>query len=74
MMCVIATYEGNMSKQNKPFMIRLRPESRELLDKASEDQRRSRASIVEELIRDSLTPRYADVNDRLSRLIQGGQR
>jgi predicted DNA-binding protein len=63
-----------MSKQNKPFMIRLRPESRELLDKASEDQRRSRASIVEELIRDSLTPRYADVNDRLSRLIQGGQR
>jgi len=63
-----------MSKQNKPFMIRLRPESRELLDKASEDQRRSRASIIDELIRDALTPRYADVNDRLQRLFQGGQR
>lgn len=60
--------------QNKPFMIRLRPASRELLDKAAADQRRSRASIVDELIRDALTPRYADVNDRLQRLFQGGQR
>lgn len=60
--------------QNKPFMVRLRPTTRQLLDKAAEDQRRSRASIIDELIRDALTPRYADVNDRLQRLFQGGQR
>jgi len=59
---------------NKPFMVRLRPSTRDLLDKAAEDQRRSRASIIDELIRDALTPRYADVNDRLQRLFQGGQR
>jgi uncharacterized protein (DUF1778 family) len=59
---------------NKPFMVRLRPSTRQLLDKAAEDQRRSRASIIDELIRDALTPRYADVNDRLQRLFQGGQR
>jgi predicted transcriptional regulator len=60
--------------QNKPFMVRLRPSTRELLDKAADDQRRSRASIIDELIRDALTPRYADVNERLQRLFQGGQR
>jgi len=60
--------------QYKPFMVRLRPSTRDLLDKAAEDQRRSRASIIDELIRDALTPRYADVNDRLQRLFQGGQR
>lgn len=60
--------------QNKPFMVRLRPTTRQLLDKAAEDQRRSRASIIDELIRDALTPRYADVNDRLQRLFQGGRR
>lgn len=60
--------------QNKPFMVRLRPSTRELLDKAADDQRRSRASIIDELIRDALTSRYADVNERLQRLFQGGQR
>jgi uncharacterized protein (DUF1778 family) len=60
--------------ENKPFMVRLRPSTRELLDKAADDQRRSRASIIDELIREAFTPRYADVNDRLQRLFQGGQR
>lgn len=58
-----------MDKQNKPFMVRLRPSTRDLLDKAAEDQRRSRASIIDELIRSALTARYANVNDRLQRLL-----
>lgn len=58
-----------MDKQNKPFMVRLRPSTRDLLDKAAEDQRRSRASIIDELIRNALTARYANVNDRLQRLL-----
>lgn len=60
-----------MTTENKPFMVRLRPSTRELLDRAAEDQRRSRASIIDELIRDGLRQRYADVNDRLARLLQG---
>lgn len=62
-----------MDTQNKPFMVRLRPSTRELLDKAAHDQRRSRASIIDELIREGLRARYADVNDRLSRFLQGAQ-
>lgn len=58
-----------MDKQNKPFMVRLRPSTRELLDKAAEDQRRSRASIIDELIRSALTARYANVNERLQALL-----
>lgn len=54
---------------NKPMIVRLRPTTRELLDKAAVDQRRSRASIVDELIRDALRDRYADVNDRLQRML-----
>lgn len=55
--------------ENKPFVVRLRPSTRKLLDKAAEDQRRSRASIVDQLIRDALSSRYADVSDRINRLI-----
>lgn len=57
--------------QNKPFMVRLRPHTRDLLDRAAEDQRRSRASIIDQLIRENLGQRYADVNDRIARLLQG---
>jgi len=55
--------------ENKPFVVRLRPSTRTLLDRAAEDQRRSRASIVDEALREHLRAKYADVNDRLSRLI-----
>lgn len=54
---------------NKPMIVRLRPSTRELLDKAALDQRRSRASIVDELINNALRDRYADVNDRLQRML-----
>lgn len=56
--------------QNKPFMVRLRPHTRDLLDRAAQDQRRSRASIIDQLIRENLSRRYADVNDRLDKLLQ----
>jgi hypothetical protein len=56
---------------NRPFMMRLQASTRELLDRAARDQRRSRASIVDQLIRDNLSRRYADVHDRLDKLLQG---
>ena len=55
-------------KWSRPFMVRLRLTTRQLLDKAAADQRRSRASIVEECLRAHLDAKYADVNDRLNRL------
>jgi hypothetical protein len=58
---------------NKPFMVRLRPTTRELLDKAAEDQRRSRASIIDELIREAYQQRFGSVHVRLNKLLGGGQ-
>jgi uncharacterized protein (DUF1778 family) len=55
----------------KPFLVRLRADTRALLDRAAEDQRRSRASIVDELVREALRDRYADVSQRLERLLRG---
>lgn len=57
--------------QNKPFMVRLRPNTRDLLDRAAEDQRRSRASIIDELIRESLASRYGELQPRLQRFLSG---
>ena len=56
---------------NKPTMVRLTPQTRELLEKASKDQRRSMASLIEESVKAHLTPRYAPVNDRLNRFLGG---
>jgi len=51
------------------FIVRLRPYTRELLDRAAEDQRRSRASLVDEAIIAFLHPRYSDVTTRLDKLL-----
>lgn len=56
----------------KVFTLRLRIESRTLLDRAALDQRRSRASIIEECIRVALTQRYSDTQERLNQML--GQR
>lgn len=53
----------------KPTMIRLRQDTRELLEKAANDQRRSMASVVEEAVKAHLAPRYAPVNERLNRFL-----
>ena len=54
-----------------PFLIRLKPETRALLDAAAEDQRRSRASIIDELVRDALASRYGQLQPRLQRFLGG---
>lgn len=55
--------------QTKPFVIRLRPEARQLLDAASEAERRSRASVVESLIRQHLA-KYENPQSRLDRMLK----
>jgi hypothetical protein len=60
-----------MGEQNRAFLVRLRPTTYELLDKAAADQRRSKASLIDALIREHLQPRYSDVRDRLDQLLAG---
>jgi predicted transcriptional regulator len=55
-------------KQTKAFLIRLRTDARALLDAASESQRRSRASIIEALIRQHLA-HYERTDARLDRML-----
>lgn len=52
----------------KPILIRLRPEARALLDRTAVEQRRSRASIIEELVQTHLV-RQGDVQVRVQRLL-----
>jgi uncharacterized protein (DUF1778 family) len=56
----------------QPFLVRLHPDTRAMLDRAAVEQRKSRASIVDAAIRDSLADKYsANVNDRLDTLLHG---
>lgn len=57
--------------KTQPFLIRLRPTTRELLDKASADQGRSRASIVDQVLRDTLGAQYGTLEPRLQRFLSG---
>jgi hypothetical protein len=60
-----------MATQNRPLMVRLRPDTRQLLERAVSDQRRSRSSLVEQALREMLEARYADVASRLDQMLGG---
>jgi len=60
-----------MDNTLKPFLTRLRPETRLLLDKAAEDQRRSISSLIDQCVRDQLQPRYGQLTPRLERFFSG---
>lgn len=60
-----------MTKTTKPFLLRLRQETRQLLDAAADDQRRSRASIIDEVVREALQARYGRLEPRLQRFLMG---
>lgn len=60
-----------MDTKRIPFLVRLHKDSRELLTKASEDQRRSVSSIIDQCVRDQLQPRYGELQPRLQRFLSG---
>jgi uncharacterized protein (DUF1778 family) len=60
-----------MATQNRPLMVRLRPDTRQLLERAVADQGRSRSSLVEQAIRELLEARYADITSRLDQMLGG---
>jgi len=51
------------------FWLRLRPETRLLLDDAAQAQRRSRASLVDQAIVEMLAGRFARVENRLDQML-----
>ena len=57
-----------MSQTLKPFLVRLTPESVELLDKAAKDQSKTKASIINNAIKSYLS-KEADLNSRLNKVI-----
>jgi hypothetical protein len=60
-----------MDTKRIPFLVRLHKDSRELLSKASEDQRRSVSSIIDQCVRDQLQPRYGQLEPRLQKFLMG---
>lgn len=60
-----------MSEKSKlhPFLVRLRPDTRDLLDRAAEDQRRSRASLIDQAVTEMLGNRYTGTADRLAAML-----
>jgi len=57
------------TEKPRPFLVRLRPATRTLLDRAAEDQRRSRASLIDQAVSEMLTSKYTATADRLSAML-----
>ena len=60
-----------MKPKLKPFLMRLHPATRELLDKAAVDQGRSVSSLIDQCVREQLQPRYGELQPRLQRFLSG---
>jgi len=60
-----------METKRIPFLVRLHKDSRELLTKAAEDQRRSVSSIIDQCVRDQLQTKYGELNPRLQKFLMG---
>jgi predicted DNA-binding protein len=52
----------------KPFLVRLKPEVVRLLEKASEEQKKPQAVIINEILRDGLS-KHGDLTSRINRLL-----
>jgi hypothetical protein len=48
--------------KTKPFLMRLKPETKCLLERAKEDQRRSISSLIDESVRNQLGYRYGTLD------------
>jgi len=62
-----------MKQKNIPLLVRIRPSSKQLLEKAADQQRRSQASLVDTLIVDNLSREFADTDDRLNKFFNGAK-
>lgn len=60
-----------MDKRRKPFLTRLHPDTRQLLERAAADQRRSLSAVIDQCVRDQLQPKYGQLDTRLQRFLSG---
>ncbi len=60
-----------MKPKLEPFLMRLHPRTRDLLDKAALDQSRSVSSLIDQCVREQLGPRYGELEPRLQRFLSG---
>ena len=60
-----------MNNKRIPVLARLHEDTRELLTRAAEDQRRSLSSLIDQCVRDQLQPRYGTLSPRLERFLSG---
>lgn len=60
-----------MQTKRTPVLARLHADTRQLLTRAAEDQRRSLSSIIDQCVRDQLQPRYGQLEPRLQRFLMG---
>ena len=63
-LCYLHNAMTDPKKPIPPFMFRLRPEYRKMLDQTSNLERRSRASILEDLIKKNLPQRIKEGGDQ----------
>lgn len=52
----------------KPFLVRLKPDVVRLLEKASEEQRKPQAAIINDVLRDGLS-KHGDLNSRINKMV-----
>ena len=66
-----ATTLLGMQTKRTPVLARLHADTRQLLTRAAEDQRRSLSSIIDQCVRDQLQPRYGQLEPRLQKFLMG---
>jgi hypothetical protein len=54
-----------------PFLARLHPDTRALLQRAADEQRISISLLIDKCCRDQLTQRYGELKPRLERFLSG---
>lgn len=57
--------------KTKPFLMRLRVDTRELVEAAAREQKRSMSAVIDQALRDQLSARYAKLEPRLERFLGG---
>ena len=57
--------------ETQQLLVRVRPQAKVLLQKASIDQRKSQSAIVETLIIDGLSAVYSSSDDRIQDFLKG---
>jgi hypothetical protein len=60
-----------MENKRIPVLARLHADTRQLLTRAADEQRRSLSSIIDQCVRDQLQPRYGELKPRLEKFLMG---